>query len=211
MLSIAFVNSKAGTGKTTSAVWLAMAFHEAGRQVLLVDADPQGSALEWADLADGFPFRLLPMPSPNLHLRIGDYARPDDVVVIDCPQLEDHGAIARSGLRLADEVVIPCAPTMVEISRTAPMHQEIEAIASVRLQPLRSCVLLNRTVPHANSVPAAREAFSQMGFDVLRTAIPRLEVYAQSYGGPLLVAGADPWRNVATDLAHRAEIGELTR
>jgi chromosome partitioning protein len=211
MLSIAFVNSKAGTGKTTSAVWLAMAFHEAGRPVLLVDADRQGSALEWSDLVDRFPFRVLPMASRNLHLRIGQYARPDDVVIIDCPQLEDHPDIARSALRFADEVVIPCAPTMVEITRTAGMRQEIDAIASARLTPVRSCVLLNRTVPHANSVPAAREAFDQMGFDVLATAIPRLEVYAQSYGGPLLVAGADPWRNVARDLNHRAEVAELTQ
>ena len=44
-------NLKPGTGKTTSAVWLAHIFVQAGNSVLLVDADPSGSALEWADLA----------------------------------------------------------------------------------------------------------------------------------------------------------------
>jgi len=95
MLSIAFVNTKAGTGKTTSAVWLAHAFAAANRPVLLVDADPQGSALEWSDLAESFPFRLLPMASEKLHLRILDYARPDEVVILDAPQLRLAAGIAR--------------------------------------------------------------------------------------------------------------------
>ena len=37
------------------------------------------------------------------------------------------------------------------------------------------------------------------------------EVYAQSYGAQELAVGADPWRNVAADLNHRAEIAEMTR
>ena len=50
-LSLALANLKPGTGKTTSAVWLAYVFAQAGNSVLLVDADPSGSALEWSDLA----------------------------------------------------------------------------------------------------------------------------------------------------------------
>ena len=45
-LSLALANLKPGTGKTTSAVWLAHVFAQAGNSVLLVDADPAGSALE---------------------------------------------------------------------------------------------------------------------------------------------------------------------
>jgi len=44
-LSLALANLKPGTGKTTSAVWLAHIFAQAGHNVLLVDADPSGSAL----------------------------------------------------------------------------------------------------------------------------------------------------------------------
>ena len=50
-LSLALANLKPGTGKTTSAVWLAHVLAQAGNSVLLVDADPSGSALEWSDLA----------------------------------------------------------------------------------------------------------------------------------------------------------------
>ena len=68
-LSLALANLKPGTGKTTSAVWLAHVFAQAGNSVLLVDADPSGSALEWSDLAaldpritprEAFQFRSWP-------------------------------------------------------------------------------------------------------------------------------------------------------
>ena len=87
--------------------------------MLLVDADPSGSALEWSDLAamdpriaprQAFPFRIVALPSRQLHRRLPEIARDDDVVIIDTPQIEDHAAIARSALRYADEIVIPCAP-----------------------------------------------------------------------------------------------------
>lgn len=209
-LTIAFVNTKPGTGKTTSAVWLAYAFHEVG-PVLLVDADPAGSALEWSDLAGGFPFRVAGLPVKDLHRRIPDFARPGEVVIIDSGQLEDHAGIARSALRCADEVVIPCAPTVVEISRTAPMRTEVDDINAGRPVPARACVLLNRTVARANSTAEARAALEDAGMDVLPTTVPRLELFAQSYGAPPLVVGADIWRNVARDLAHRAEVAEVTR
>ena len=98
-LSLALANLKPGTGKTTSAVWLAHIFARAGNSVLLVDADPSGSALEWSDLAamdprlaprQAFPFRIVALPSRELHRRVPEIARDDDVVIIDAPQLEDH-------------------------------------------------------------------------------------------------------------------------
>ena len=59
-LSLALANLKPGTGKTTSAVWLAHVFAQAGNSVLLVDADPSGSALEWSDLAAMDPHLAAP-------------------------------------------------------------------------------------------------------------------------------------------------------
>ena len=94
-LSLALANLKPGTGKTTSAVWLAHVFVQAGNRVLLVDADPSGSALEWSDLAamdarlgaqQAFRFRVVALPSRELHRRLPEIARDDDVVIIDTPQ-----------------------------------------------------------------------------------------------------------------------------
>jgi chromosome partitioning protein len=211
-LSVALANLKPGTGKTTSAVWLAHVFARAGNSVLLVDADPSGSALEWSDLAaidpritpqEAFPFRIVALPSRELHRRLPDIARDDDVVIIDTPQIEDHAAIARSALRYADEIVIPCAPTPIEINRTTPVRDEIAEVREMRVTPVRSAILLNRSLARAHSTADARQALEGLGYEVLATAVPRLEVYAQSFGLPIRQAGLDLWRQVARDLIAR--------
>jgi chromosome partitioning protein len=210
-LSLALANLKPGTGKTTSAIWLAHVFAEAGNRVLLVDADPSGSALEWSDLAAmypgvppaAFPFRIVALPSPHMHRRVPEIARTDDVVIIDAPQLEDHAAIALSALRYVDEILIPCAPSPIEINRTTAVRDEISEIAAFREVPARSAVLLNRCIVRANSTVDARVTFQDVGYDVLDTAVPRREVYAQSFGAPIPETGRDVWRSVAQDLIGR--------
>jgi chromosome partitioning protein len=212
-LSLALANLKPGTGKTTSAVWLAHVFAQAGNSVLLVDADPSGSALEWSDLAAmyprlslsqaAFPFRIVALPSRELHRRVPEIARADDVVIIDTPQMEDHASIARSAMRYADEILIPCGPTPIEINRTTPVREEITDVGTVRDKPPRSSILLNRCITRAHSTTDAREVLEGLGYDVLGTAVPRLEVYAQSFGVPIRDHGLDIWRHVAQDLVER--------
>jgi chromosome partitioning protein len=210
--SVALLNLKPGTGKTTSAVWLAHIFAEAGQRVLLVDADPAGSALEWSDLAAmdprlppsaAFPFRIVALPSRRLHLRLAEIADSDDVVIIDAPQLEDHSGIARSAMRYVDEILIPCAPSPIEINRTTPVRDEIAEIQDLRDEPARAAVLLTRCISRAHSTVTAREALSDMGYEVLPATVPRLEVYAQSFGLPIPETGRGVWRHVAGELLER--------
>ena len=150
-----------------------------------------------------WPAGLVALPSRELHRRLPDIARDDDVVIIDAPQIEDHAGIARSALRYADEIVIPCAPNPIEINRTTPVRDEITDLEAVRDRPARSAVLLNRCITRAHSISDAREALQDLGYDVLATAVPRLEVYAQSFGLPIPDTGCDVWRQVARDLIAR--------
>ena len=103
---IAVVNQKGGTGKTTISTNLACAFADR-LQVLLLDADGQGSALDWADsraqpllgleVRGVEPGRLL----QDVRLRAPDY----HWVIIDGPP-----GIARTtadAVRAADLVLIP--------------------------------------------------------------------------------------------------------
>ena len=48
MRTIAFVTQKGGSGKSTLASSLAVAAHEAGERVFIIDMDPQASLVKWS-------------------------------------------------------------------------------------------------------------------------------------------------------------------
>ncbi|MDR8415064.1 ParA family protein [Nonomuraea sp. 3-1Str] len=195
-------NLKPGTAKTTSAVWLAHALHEMGHRVLLVGADPGGARLKMApDLSDGMgsaerwnarapmPFDVISLATRDLHRTLPTLAADYKFTVVDSPPIEDHQGIAISALRAADVAIIPVAPTTVEIDRMAPVLHVIEEVNALRSEDLPTCVLLNRCVSQAASTGEAATVLAEQGHHVLETRIPRLELFAQSHGAPVLAKG----------------------
>lgn len=216
MISVAFLNHKPGTGKTTSAVWVAYALHNMGVPVLLVDADPAASTLGWSDSIAalsgerrGFPFPVVGLATRDAGRRIADFRKtPDTAVVVDCPQLEDHAAIGRSVMKYADEWVVTMAPTAAELDRTVKMRHEVDDMQEARPAPARVSLLLNRVVSAAASTRDYREELTEDGWDVLTTAVPRLELYAQSWGRPIRRTAGTAYHYVAEELIKRGQRGQ---
>ncbi|MFF4799579.1 MULTISPECIES: ParA family protein [Streptomyces] len=207
-LSYAFVNLKPGVGKTTSAVWLAHALHELGIPPLLVDSDPASSALRWSELAGGFPLPVVALPVGDVHRRVNDFLGERQAVVFDAPQMEDHSHIARSIMRYASEWIVPVTPAPIELDRMAPIGGEMGDVQSLRAHPAHAAVLLNRTnradATRTGPDADAREALTERGFDVLSTHIPRLDLYAQSFGSPVVAKGS-AYMDLAEELVKRQD------
>ena len=96
-MRLATVNTKGGVGKTTTAVYLATRLHQQGR-TLLVDADPQQSALLWSQQDPIFPFTVVSLPVRDLYRRLADLGRGYEHVIVDTPP-GDLGII-RAGAKL---------------------------------------------------------------------------------------------------------------
>lgn len=111
---IGFSNQKGGVGKTTLSVNLAYEYSQRGLTVLLVDADPQGSALDWAAArVEHTPFAVVGMAKPLLHKEIPKIAHNFDLIIIDGPPRVTD--ITRSMTMVCDALFIPVQPSPYDI------------------------------------------------------------------------------------------------
>jgi chromosome partitioning protein len=186
MKTFVVTNLKGGTAKTTTGAFLAHALADAGLSVLMVDADPQGSALRWAESA-GWELPVVGLPIRTLHTKLAEIAGDRDAVVVDTPPLDEARGIVLSALRVADHVLIPTAPTPIEVERLPMVRTALEDVAELRAdgRPPLSHILLTRTVSNAASTSAWRAAIADEGWNVLTAEIRRLEVFAQAFGDPI--------------------------
>lgn len=186
---ITITNLKGGSAKTTSTAYLAHALAHQGLSVLVIDADPQGSALRWSELAE-WEIPTLALPVKTLHTKLAGIVPPStDVVLIDTPPLDDHAGIVYSAMRAADTVLVTMAPTMMELERLVDVWAALDGVEPLRATTPIAAVLLNRTVANARSTEDIREAITESGRHVLETTIPRRESIAQSFGGPITDLG----------------------
>src|SRR4051794_4881462 len=102
---------KGGSGKTTTATNLAVMRRRAGRDVLLLDADEQGSAAEFAAQREALGHGVIPcvrLTGKEVAAQGRDLARRYDDIVIDAGGRDTRGQ--RAALLISDLVVLPFAP-----------------------------------------------------------------------------------------------------
>ena len=127
-LTIATVNPKGGTGKTTIAIHLAVASWRSGYPTKVVDADPQGTALDWhrrtPDGYDGPALQHVPADE-----KVAPAVGGADIVILDSPARLDErtGAV----LSVADLALVPVRPSGLDLWGTAEFLDVLSGHLSV--------------------------------------------------------------------------------
>ena len=126
---VALLNQKGGVGKTTLATHIAGELAMRGQHVVLLDADPQGSSLDWTQRRSqqGLPrlFSAVGLARETLHQEAPELARRADHVVIDGPPriaalaLRAAGGRARADPGAAQPYDVWASAEMVSLIREA--------------------------------------------------------------------------------------------
>jgi chromosome partitioning protein len=202
---ISVLNQKGGVGKTTIAVNLAACFSRSGRRTLLVDGDPQGSALAWSGVRQAEPlFVVVGMAKPTLHRELPALKQSYDVVVIDgAPRVNELG---RSAILASDLVLIPVQPSPYDVWAAGDTVQLISE-AAVYKAGLRSAFIINRMIAKTaigRDVVTALERFPDT--PVLGHPLIQRVIYAESAARGLSVLEAAPRSEAARELLQLAEL-----
>ena len=148
MKKILVINSKGGSGKTTVATNLASYYAYHGRKTALMDYDPQGSTMQWLKLR---PSHLNDIHGANASRRKGNVIRSWQMVIpfgtekliIDAPAGVD-GILLQELVQRADCIVIPVAPSPVDIHATSDFIKDLFLIGKIRSQKTDVAVVANR-------------------------------------------------------------------
>ena len=163
MLSILVINTKGGSGKTTLTTNIASYFASQKYRTAIMDYDVQGSSLHWLKTRPGDVEKIhganAAPPKGAMVQRSLNVWVPDDtkVLVIDAPA-GAKGLLLQELVRRSDFILIPVAPSPIDIHATADFIKDLFLVGGARTSKAKIAVFANR-VRSGSTVYASLERF----------------------------------------------------
>lgn len=188
-----FVNQKGGVGKSTLAVNVAAEKARRGRRVLLLDADQQGSALDWQaqrGRMDHPPLlSVVGFPRDTIHREIEQLGHGYDEIIIDAPGRVE--AVARAVIMASDVVVIPVQPSAYDIWASTDVLALLEQ-SQVYKPELIAAWVINRRIVNTKIARDVKQQLSGYGPRLLEANVAQRIVYSEATARGLAVYETDP-------------------
>jgi len=180
---IVLTNQKGGSGKTTVTMQLAGALALKNYRVLVVDADPQGTATRWAASAPDeqlFPAAVIGLSaaSDKVHREVKKFILDYDYILVDCPPAADS-PVPKSALLVADLALVPVIPSPLDLWAAVGIRQSIEDIGDIN-ENLTARLILNQYKTNTNLSNQSLTVLAQFRIPLLKTYLKQREVYRQS-------------------------------
>lgn len=181
MRSIAFLSQKGGSGKTTLAVHIAVAAQGAGERVVLIDTDPQSSALAWAQARKD--------EHPVVHKSIASglaklLEKARTLAVIDTPPHAVPGVDLIT--RTADFLVIPCRPSVLDLAAIS------SSVHLARASGRPAVFVLNAGNPRAPEVEQSKILLARHGFPVAPVDVGHRRAFSRALSTDSAVTEFEP-------------------
>ena len=177
---ITICQQKGGTGKTTLAVHLALAFIKYHNfKVAIIDTDPQGSLGKWymvrsekKILNESLNFKTASLWGAQYESKI--LKKDHDIIIIDTPPKIESDA--RPSIEAADLVLIPMTPSHVDFWAT-------EAIVEIAKKANKKILIqINRANQRSKLISKTNEYIKSINVSSTNTIIGNRQIYASSMG-----------------------------
>ena len=175
---ISFLNEKGGVGKTTLATHVATALHLEGEKVLLVDTDPQGSALDWS-AAGSNEFLTMGLNKPeSLEKELKKIARHYDWIIIDgAGKLEK---MMQSAIKCSDLVIVPMQPSKYDIMGSARIIEIIKRWHEISEGEPKTYVCITRKIPNTSIGKDFHNELKEIGLPLMKSYTTQRIAYIES-------------------------------
>ena len=176
MKIISVLNQKGGAGKTTIATNLARALQLQGNDVILIDSDPQGSAMDWAAAHEDNPVEVYSIDKPILEKSIKKLKK-DWIIVDGAPQVHD---LAVSAIKAADLVLIPVQPSPYDIWSTQDLVEMVKQRIEITEGVLKAAFVISRAIRGTKISHDITEILLGYGLPVLTARTHQRVIYPSS-------------------------------
>lgn len=177
---ISFLNQKGGVGKTTLSTNVASCLALEGKKVLLIDADPQKSSMDWANIRQGErKFNVVSLPTPTIHKEV-ELLKPNyDYIIIDAPG--NLSNVTRSVIVASDNIIIPVLPSPYDIWAADDIITTIKDVKEIasNVNP-NVYFLINQKIANTTLAKDALESLQSYNIPILTTEIYRRMIYAKT-------------------------------
>lgn len=175
--------------KPLSASTSLLAWRALGR-VYCFDADPQGSALDWAAARQSEPlFSVVGFPRATIHKEIAQLGQGYEHIIIDGPPRVTD--LARSAIMASDIVVIPVQPSPYDIWAAEEVVKLITE-ARVYKENIKSVFVVNRKITNTAIGRDVRDALAAYPVHVLNASVAQRVVFAEAAAQGQAIFEIDP-------------------